>query len=340
MANTESERHVNEAFQALKLKKWELARILLKKAEACDSENAMVYVGFLLLEAKVESLDALCRAEKPFWGEKSYYKAIQYGDDELKNKLEQCKYEAICNKTVTMFCIKGYPGCKDKEIDENLLWLKGYSRLDELKTYYENIIEISNSLYSIKKNAKYEIAAMRAKASPYIFMASAFIGHFIIGLILVCSMIFGYEEIFSPVFSSIGMDVLPMPLLFVPFIIADAVLSAVILPILFGINMNERLRNLFEIIDFEDIIIGCAYAVGYLFVGAPLVIISVALAPIASIVYLVWILKRKKDAKELFDLYFATNKDLLEKTAECARTLNIIDKKEPKDIVFNFFKKF
>ena len=175
---------------------------------------------------------------------------------------------------------------------------------------------------------------MRAKASPYIFIASAFIGHFIIGLILVCSMIFGYEELFSPVFNSIGMDFLPMPLLFVPFIIADAVLSAVILPILFGINMKERLREFFDLLSFEVII----NALVYYFVGAPLVIISVALAPIASIVYLVLILKRKKDAKELFDLYFAANKDLLEKTAECARTLNIIDKKEPKDIVFNFFK--
>lgn len=55
-----------------------------------DPENAQVYLAKLLIDKKVQTVDGLSELYEPFEDNINYQRAIRYGDESLRNKLEEC----------------------------------------------------------------------------------------------------------------------------------------------------------------------------------------------------------------------------------------------------------
>jgi len=94
--------YVEKGFVALAHKQWGAAERYFTSASRYDDyENAIAYLGLLLVELRIDEEQNLIHKLKDFSRYKNYQKAIQFADDELKEKLE--KYNEIRGRNAKIF---------------------------------------------------------------------------------------------------------------------------------------------------------------------------------------------------------------------------------------------
>ena len=76
---------------------WVQAKQYCEKVLDIDPENAAAYIGLLLVENKVSSINSLSQKSMVLDNLKAYKKAIRFATEEAKNELKQCKNQCKYN---------------------------------------------------------------------------------------------------------------------------------------------------------------------------------------------------------------------------------------------------
>ena len=87
--NASAEPLVKRAFLFLEDEEWERADEFCEKALNIDPENAMAYLGKMLVFFKLKKLQDITSIEKEYWHNKNYQKAERFADEGLKAQLLQ-----------------------------------------------------------------------------------------------------------------------------------------------------------------------------------------------------------------------------------------------------------
>ncbi len=80
---------VKRAFLFLEDEEWERADEFCEKALNIDPENAMAYLGKMLIAFKMKKTQDIATTDKEYWHDKNYQKAIRFADENLKAQLLQ-----------------------------------------------------------------------------------------------------------------------------------------------------------------------------------------------------------------------------------------------------------
>jgi len=79
---------VKRGFLSLEFSEWDKALDVFDRAADIDLEHAMIYVGKLLVELRLDKEENLAGHHKPLDGYVNYEKAIRFADSVLKKRLE------------------------------------------------------------------------------------------------------------------------------------------------------------------------------------------------------------------------------------------------------------
>ena len=86
-ANGNVKAFLDRGFMALEDHEWKKADDFFEQALNFDAKLAQAYLGKLMVELKVRNQDDLQNCENPFDDNSNFQKAIRFGDDNLKNRL-------------------------------------------------------------------------------------------------------------------------------------------------------------------------------------------------------------------------------------------------------------
>lgn len=144
---------LKRAFMFLEDKDWSSADEYCEKVLDQDPENAMAYLGKLMVELHVSKKESLRSQKEPFSNSNNYQKAIRFGDDELKNELiyintqiENTRGEEIYNQAQAIL--------STAVTEENF---KSAESLFESISYYRDSAELANACHDKAEEIRNEI---------------------------------------------------------------------------------------------------------------------------------------------------------------------------------------
>ena len=118
---------IKRGFLLVEHQDWEKAVEVFDQAANIDPENAQVYLGMLLTEARVKKENALGNHDQPLTKYPSYQKAIRFADPALREKLE--KFNELAQKNAAR---KQQQRDRQKEHDKHAEALRN-SQVSDLK---------------------------------------------------------------------------------------------------------------------------------------------------------------------------------------------------------------
>ena len=89
---------LKRGFVFLEFKVWDKAKYVLSKAADYDPENAMAYLGLLMVDTEVSKEEQLATHARPLSSYENYQRALQFADAELKRRLESYNDDSLEEK--------------------------------------------------------------------------------------------------------------------------------------------------------------------------------------------------------------------------------------------------